>query len=408
MRKNINKLVAVAIGISIMGGSIVPAFAADTTTQNTTIVTTSTQANTKSVLTLNDAIDAGINGNDKINLQIKKVNLEKDKLDIQDDIDDSGYAYDSQDVKVKQEEQNKDFLEDQVSQNITNLYNDLVAQGKDLNKLKKQIEIKTKEINDAKLKQSLGLITSIDKKNADIELQTLKDNETKAENKLKNSQDYFKVLTDKDLNNYVLEQDADYEVFRITGSVDSYLDNIVNKYCEYDKESSDLLKDYIKDNKDNYSSFTVGEAPKLSDYADIKTTDGLDVIKSAQDQYAAALTNYNSGIANYKTFLETKYNSSAASVGVEEKKKSYKKILNESYTSLLDLENKINVIKSNIEVNNKQLSIAKLKLDMGLLTKTQYNSQILASEDLETSLRSLIDSYNKLKNNIQKPWLINN
>ena len=34
MRKNINKIVAFAIGISVMSGSIIPVFAADTT-QNT-------------------------------------------------------------------------------------------------------------------------------------------------------------------------------------------------------------------------------------------------------------------------------------------------------------------------------------------------------------------------------------
>ncbi|AWK50534.1 hypothetical protein DIC82_05565 [Clostridium beijerinckii] len=404
MRKNINKLVAVAIGVSVMSGSIMPVFAADSTSQKTATVKTSTQAKIKPVLTLSDAIDAGISGNDKINLQIKKINLEKDKLDIQEDIDDDGYLYDSQEVKVKQEEQNKDFLEDQISQNITNLYNDLVTQEKNLDKLKKQIEIKTKEINDAHLKQSLGLITSIDMKSSQIELDTLKNNETKAENKLKNSQDYLKVLTSKDLNNYVLEQDADYEVFRINGSVDNYLDKVVEKYCEYDKDSSDLLKDYIKDLKSNDI-----DVPQQSEFSDeVASVVGVNGEKVGTVTTETANEKYQNAVASYKTFLETKYNSSAASVGVEEKKKSYKKILNESYTSLLDLENQINVMKSNIEVNNKNLRNAKLKLDLGLLTKTQYNSQVLANGDLETNLRTLIDNYNKLKNNIQKPWLINN
>jgi len=42
MRKNINKVVAFAIGISVMSGSIMPVFAADTT-QNT--YTTNIQTN---------------------------------------------------------------------------------------------------------------------------------------------------------------------------------------------------------------------------------------------------------------------------------------------------------------------------------------------------------------------------
>ena len=38
MRKNINKLVAFAIGVSVISGSIIPAFAADTNTQNTSTI----------------------------------------------------------------------------------------------------------------------------------------------------------------------------------------------------------------------------------------------------------------------------------------------------------------------------------------------------------------------------------
>ena len=37
MRRNINKIVALAIGISVMSGSIMPVFAADTTQSTTTI-----------------------------------------------------------------------------------------------------------------------------------------------------------------------------------------------------------------------------------------------------------------------------------------------------------------------------------------------------------------------------------
>ena len=73
MRKNINKLVAVAIGVSVISGSIIPAFAADTTTQNTSTIT-SVQAQTigKPVLTLDDAIKAAISNSETIKLMNRK------------------------------------------------------------------------------------------------------------------------------------------------------------------------------------------------------------------------------------------------------------------------------------------------------------------------------------------------
>ena len=69
MRKNINKLVAFAIGISVMSGSAIPALAADATTSDNSSTTvaatqnssTNVQAQTgKQLLTLDDAIKAAI------------------------------------------------------------------------------------------------------------------------------------------------------------------------------------------------------------------------------------------------------------------------------------------------------------------------------------------------------------
>ena len=156
MRKNINKLVAVAIGVSIMSGSALPVFAADataittntsattvTTTQNTSASTVaSVQAQTKPVLTLDDAITAAVNNSDSLTLQEKYVKLQEDQLDIEDEIDDNGFPYDRLELLVKQSKEQKDFLEDQIAQDITNKYNEIVTKGKELDKIKKKIEEK--------------------------------------------------------------------------------------------------------------------------------------------------------------------------------------------------------------------------------------------------------------------------
>lgn len=396
MRKNINKLVAFAIGISVMSGSIVPVFAADNTQQVTSTATASTQENEKPILTLEDAIKAGIANDSTISLQTKNINLQEDKLDIQDEIDDDGYDYDNQELVVKQEKQKRDFMEDQVAQNITDKYNDLIAQSKSLEKLKKQIEVETKKLNDAKLQKSLGLITSINLTQAEINIQTLKNSQEDAENKLKDSKNYFQVLTGKDLNKYTLDENTDYEVFRIEGSVDNYLDNIIDKYIEYDKESYDLLKNHINDDlKDSLPT----SLPDKDDFSDDPDDGSVANPQTADEKYEKA-------IEGYKAYLDAKFGVAGKSVSVSEKKKAYKQMLNAYYTTLLSLEKNINVLKSNIELTNKQLSVSKLQCDLGLITKTQYDSQVAASEDLEINLRSLIDNYNKIKNNIQKPWTI--
>lgn len=405
MRKNVNKLVAFAIGISVISGSVIPAFAAESTQNNTNVIYV--QGQMKPVLTLDNAIKAAVSNSAKLALKSKEIKLYEDKLDIQEEIDDfqdddNDFPYDHLELLLKQKEEQKDYLKDQIAQDITNKYNDLVAKGKELDNLKKQIEIKTKELKDSELKKKLGLITSIEMKSAEIEIETLKNNQKTKEAQLKNSQDYFKVLTNADLTQYTLEQDPKFEIFRIDGSVDAYLDKVIDKYLKYDEKILELNKDNLKDNKADKP----GDAPDKDD-SKFQDVDEEGNESFNEGKYEAAEKEYLGEWATYGQYLESKYGVSSGIVTLDENKKSLKNGLKESYTALLDLENNINVMKSTIEVNNKQLSVAKLQYDMGLITKTQYDKQVLASEDLQTNLRTLIDNYNKLKNNIQKPWLLN-
>ncbi|WP_160683427.1 TolC family protein [Clostridium sp. C2-6-12] len=434
MRKNINKLIAFAIGISVMSGTAIPVLAADSTTASNSTVTATTantsttaatstntsattnavtqgsnivyaqnQVKQKPVLTLKDAINAAFNTSQTLTLKEKKIRLEEDKLDLQEKVNDDGYQYDSQELAVKQAKEDKEFFEDQIAQTVTDKYTDLVAKENELDKLKKQIEIKTKQLKDNELKKNLGLITTIDLKNAQNDLETQKNNIKFKEDQLNNNKYYFKVLTGKDLSEYLLEQDQAYEIFKIDGSVDSYFDKIIDKYLRYNVKSNELLKDYVKDIKKDRPT---GDAPKASNYSDTLDVDGVTVIEKGSDKFKKALDDYNKDIAEYRTYLETRYNYNAATVGLDEKKKSYRQILKDSYAKLIDLENKINVMKSSVEISNKQLSNAKLKYDMGLITKTDYNNLVLDNDDLENNFRTAVNSYNTLKNQIQKPWLL--
>jgi hypothetical protein len=119
MRKNINKLIAFAIGISVISGSSISVFAAENAKDNSTNVNTSVTATTNSannttttnnnttnsnstgviyvqnqvkqkpVLTLKSAIDAAISNSDKLALKSKEIKLYEDKLDLQDELDDN-------------------------------------------------------------------------------------------------------------------------------------------------------------------------------------------------------------------------------------------------------------------------------------------------------------------------------
>ena len=99
-------------------------------------------------------------------------------------------------------------MEDQITQDITNKYNDLITKNNELNKIKKQLEFKTTENEYLKVKKDLGLSTAIEIKNAEVDFQKLKNSEKAKENQLKNAQDYFKILTEKDLNRVFIRTEA--------------------------------------------------------------------------------------------------------------------------------------------------------------------------------------------------------
>lgn len=438
MRKNINKLVAFAIGISVMSGSIMPAFADDvnqstsvttnqstnaTVNQNTNVNNGNQNSNNyiyvqnggvtqKPVLTLKEAIDATVDNSEKLALQAKQIKLYQDQLEIQhekDDFTDSDddFPYDKLEVLVKQSKEQKEYMKDQIAQDITNKYNDLISKQKTLEKTKKQIEIKTKTVSDTELKKKLGMEIETNAQNAEIELQTLKNNLQNQQNVLKINQEYFKVLTNRDVTQYSLEEDPKYEVFRINGSEDEYFDKIIDKYQKYDKKMYDLTKDHLKDIKD-----TDGERPKSSDepkaeqFTKAQTNADGSVTRVFDNQgYEAAKKAYLGKWDTYGGYLQQKFTNASSLVSLDEAKKSLKNGLKQSYASLLEMENSINAKKATIQVKNKELSNAKLKYDMGLMIKSEYDNQVLNNIDLETDLRTSINSYNTLKNQIQKPWL---
>jgi len=160
MRKNINKLVAFAIGISIMSGSIIPAFAADTT-QNASVA--NVQTNQKAVLTLDEAIKSAISTSDtlaydemNISYQDKTNDIKEEQDDfknVSDDVED--FHKDTADINLKKAKQTRDFDEDLLTQTVTKKYNDIVTNQMKINNAAKDLEVKNTQLENLKLKQQL-------------------------------------------------------------------------------------------------------------------------------------------------------------------------------------------------------------------------------------------------------------
>ena len=247
MNRNINKIVAIGIGLSVITGSISPVFAAGNNGSSTNIQvldagdnfinSTSLDYNSanvqgtiqKPVLTLKKAIDAAINNSDKLSLKSKEIKMYKDKMDLQEKINDFydtidqkayDFPYDKLELQVKQTDQAKDFMADQIGSDITNKYNTMVLKEIDISKSKRDLEIKTKDLDFMKTKIEVGMATDNQMTDAQIQIADLKKQIQAKENSLKDNKDYFKVLTELNLDEYTLDQNIEYKIFRMDGSVD--------------------------------------------------------------------------------------------------------------------------------------------------------------------------------------------
>lgn len=291
MRKNINKIVAFAIGISIMSGSVIPVFAADTVQNNNiqnsveqtnitqgnvgqSVVNTKAQTNyvqgntnQKSVLTLDDAIKSAISTSDTLKLDEKKISYQDKTNDLKEKQDDfnnvSGdkedFNNDTRDIALKKLKQQRDFDEDSLRKKVTDKYNDIVTSQMKIDKAAKEIEIQNKGLEDDKLRESLGMKRFYDVKSTQLNVEKLQNALKSSQNTIKDLQYSFKVLTGKDVSQYNLEQDVKFEPFKIDGSIDEYLDNVIDSYLKYTEESVKLNKDYYDKDYEKNSGITTDD-----------------------------------------------------------------------------------------------------------------------------------------------------
>lgn len=424
MKKNLNKIIAIAIGMSIMSGSIIPVFAADVTESGYNNV--QSQGNQKSVLTLDDVVKAAISNSDKLTLKSQQITMYRSKEDLQDQTNDFydsigqtvyDFPYDKLELQIKQTKQEQEFLQDQITSDITNKYNAIILKQLDISESKSNLEIKNKELDYMKTKVAIGVATANQLEDKQIEIKSLQNDIQAKENSLKNNIDYLGVLTNLNLSNYTLDSSINYTEFKIDGSIDKYLDDKIESYFEYNNKILDLTKEYLKELKDDgIKDIIKADIPTAPDKSssNFYTTDSSTNTSSFDDgKYAEALIQYvqevekfSQELTAYGSYLDAKYSMEEAQVKLDDTKKSLKNGLEESYSTLLDLQNKIETLKEQINSTNTKLKYAKTQVDMGLMTENDYKAQVLKSEDLNTSLRQSINTYNNLKDSIEKPWVL--
>jgi len=317
-------------------------------------------AEQKPVLKLEDAIKAAIIYSNQMVLNSKEQTTLKEQLKANQSA--IYFVYQQTYLKKAKNEQQKQVVEDQIASDITDKYNAMLVLQREMDNLTKNIDIKAKELKQMQLKSKKGLINPITYQAKEVELEGLKTTKQAKIEELKNDQDYFKIITGKDLTQYSLDDTGSYEIFKIQGSVDGYLNSKISDYLKYDKALAELIGDNV---------ILPGSAPPF--YAD---------------------------------YLENQYNADKGIITVEETQKNLKQTLINNYSTLLSIEQQIITVKSQLQLSNKKLKTVQLRYKAGLVSSLDYDKEVLAKQELELNLTNLINQYNVLKDSIQKPWVI--
>lgn len=428
MKKNISLLIALALSVSLAGGNCISVSAIEKSDFN---VSTSNNIGV-SVITLDRAIDAAISNSDSLKLKSKEIKYYKDKLKLQeysndfyedindDDIDNEllEFSYDKLEIQKDQSEATKNFLKDQITADITDKYNAIILKEIEIENLKKSFEIKNNELYYLKAKVQIGKAKSNDLEDKEIEVKSLKDSITAKENSLSINKEYFGVLTNLNTSNCIFDRSVNYNKFKIDGSIDNYIDEKLDEYLHYNEEILNLTEDTFNEVKDDGVDDILDEdPPSVPDKAKYVSTEtdenGKPTASFNYGGYALGMMEYQSKIESYikhlqryESYLDGKYSIDKGKVKLEDSKKKLKNGLKESYAALLDLENTIDNLSDTVNSTNKKLEFAKASVENGLMTENDYNSKVLSAKDLESNLRKLVNTHDKLKNNIEKPWTL--
>ena len=435
MRKNLNKIIAFAIGVSVVSGSALPVMA--TEVKNTTNTSSNSQSEINSgVYKVENAVEDAIANSDKLailNSSLSVFNAQKDVYEKYDDMgQDMDDKIDKVDIQISQTKQKRDYVQDYIKYTVTNDYNAIVLANEKIALAEENIKIKSDSINQSKLKQQLGLSTELNLRSEEAELTKLKD-DLEAQKKSVNDLIYkLGLTTGKDLSKATFSNNIEYKKFTVDGSFDKYMEKSIKDIVKYDVDLIDIAKDDLADRKDDDEH----KFPKEKDYPlepnpgeppvnpidkakeqgkDPKEITGEEVARYVYeleeyrkkiDKRNQSLNRYSEALTKYLTYHSDKFSNDQSIHTLNMTEDAYRNTMKANYTKLQGLEDSIKQAQTGIEILNQNIKNTKLQYDLGLVTKNVYDQMVYKQKEAQMNLETAIDGYNKLKGMLEQPWMM--
>ena len=325
---------------------------------------TSANDNEKKILTLEKAIEGGINMEDKGSVFSKQIVAYNEQLKMIQNISDVQYY--STKYSRDEAEQQKKLIKDVVEYNVTVLYDTIIMLQKQIHLDKINIDLKQKELKQVEIKSKNGQLSQIDLSLKKNELDKAKSQQIQDELTLENYKTQFLNLTNINIDNYDgLEENLKYEALEYTNGVGG----LITKNVDYYMKNAENFLAYKKDN-------IIGLAQ-----AQTITGPSLDVVYNIEAQVA-----------------ESEYN-------IEQKKKSMIEGLRNCATELEKLQEKFKIESDSITSEKIKADAIRIKYEKGYISELEMKQVEQSILTLEMAYEQDIYTYKHQKMILEKPWV---
>lgn len=272
-------------------------------------------------------------------------------------------SLDSLDAGIKSSRYQQQILEESTEMVVKNYFIDIKNNEKDLDLVKKSLELQQKLYNEALIKQEVGMISDMDVKKLANELEQAKHNQELLELTIQSQYiNFYKLIGAKEDEKYILEYDVKFEPINIGKDLNVYINKKI-------KEDPSMLA---------------------------RETE-LDSAKFSLDTYSySQAESYKSR----ETSLKTKVRS------YEDTVKEMEAAIKSTYKSLEQLETKQKTLELNLKNAQDEYKKAEVNYEVGNITKTALDTAALGIESVETDIQKNILNYDKLKFTFEHPYML--
>lgn len=312
------------------------------------------------VLSLDTAIKQAQSKSFQLKITEKKGDLDKENADMAY-LQGGYYAYDAQNVQATYTRKQQEVIKDQITLNVTSLYEDILLNEKQLGMLNSNIMLLEKQNLKNQIEKDKGLKSALYMQQQDLAYQQTLQSKADLEQQLDLKYIQLGNMVGVTMSSYKLEDpNAAYEAYR--------------------------------------------EVPNLNAFASSKAEKHIDLWKATEDLRVAEETPIMT--YDYIQVITMRTNRKIAKDSKQLTKENLEKAIREIYVNVKQLEQQHDIYISDLALKEKELAVNKIYLEQGMISQLQYDQSVLAYEEIQLKLEQLENQHSVLKFKLDHPHLI--